>query len=175
MAFDRRRLDDRRRAPAHTLPEALVAVAVLGALATWTGRGGVEALAAQRLRAASQRVVAGLEEGRAAAVRTGEPCALGLDASGWREPLLASPLPPCAGVTPGLGAGVADGGGELELSHSLPSAVRFTANGLVLDGGTVWLRSRGTSLVRCVVVSLPLGITRVGRQGASGCVPDTTP
>ena len=61
MAFDRRRLDDRRRAPAHTLPEALVAVAVVAARAPWPGRGGVEALAAQRLRAASQGVVGGLE------------------------------------------------------------------------------------------------------------------
>jgi hypothetical protein len=60
----------------------------------------------------------------------------------------------------------------VELSHNLPDPVRFSANGLVLDGGTVWLRSRGTALVRCVVVSLPLGITRVGREGPGGCEPE---
>jgi hypothetical protein len=60
----------------------------------------------------------------------------------------------------------------VEVSHNLPDPVRFSANGLVLDGGTVWLRSPGTPVVRCVVVSLPLGITRVGREGPGGCEPE---
>jgi hypothetical protein len=40
----------------------------------------------------------------------------------------------------------------------------------VLSGGTVVLAMEGTSLQRCVVISLPLGITRVGiyRQGSCG-------
>jgi hypothetical protein len=29
--------------------------------------------------------------------------------------------------------------------------------------------------VRCVVVSLPLGITRVGREGPDGCMPESGP
>jgi hypothetical protein len=65
--------------------------------------------------------------------------------------------------------------GGLEVTHNLPDPVRFSANGLVLDGGTVWLRSQGTPLVRCVVVSLPLGITRVGREGPGGCEPEMGP
>jgi len=162
------------RMPAQTLPELLVAVSVLGLLAAWTLRDGTEALARQRLRVASQRVVGGLEEARAAAMRLGQPCALRLGPEGWRPPQTSS-LPACEGVASGLGMGVEGGGAELNLTHNLPDVVRFTSNGLVLDGGTVWLRSPDTALVRCVVVSLPLGITRVGREGPSGCESEATP
>jgi hypothetical protein len=58
------------------------------------------------------------------------------------------------------------------VEHNLPGEVRFTANGLLLDGGTVMLRHPHTTLTRCVVVSLPLGVTRVGLQGKGGCLPD---
>jgi hypothetical protein len=36
----------------------------------------------------------------------------------------------------------------------------------------VVLQMDGTTLRRCLVVSLPLGITRVGRQEAAGCQAD---
>ena len=62
--------------------------------------------------------------------------------------------------------------GSLRLEHNLPAAVRFSANGLVLDGGTVVVSHPGTSLARCVVVSLPLGVTRVGLYGNGSCLPD---
>jgi ABC-type branched-subunit amino acid transport system ATPase component len=60
----------------------------------------------------------------------------------------------------------------VEVEHNLPNTVRFTSNGLVLDGGTVVLRSNGTELERCVVVSLPLGVTRVGRMASGSCQRD---
>jgi hypothetical protein len=60
----------------------------------------------------------------------------------------------------------------VEVEHNLPNTVRFTSNGLVLDGGTVVLRSDGTDLERCVVVSLPLGVTRVGRMASGSCQRD---
>ncbi|MGB1776770.1 MAG: pilus assembly protein, partial [Synechococcus sp.] len=49
------------------------------------------------------------------------------------------------------------------LVHStLPNPVRFTANGLVLDGGLVVLRHPRRSGALCLVIGLPLGITRTG-------------
>lgn len=168
MAPNRRRGTLSSRAPAWTLPELLLTTGLVVLLATWAGLGGAEARARQGLQAASQRVVVGLEEARAAAVREGRPCGLRLGAAGW-EPPRSSALPPCEGVTSGLGSDT-----PVEVSHNLPDPVRFSANGLVLDGGTVWLRSQGTPLVRCVVVSLPLGVTRVGREGSSGCEPERT-
>ncbi|MFN9622541.1 MAG: GspH/FimT family pseudopilin [Cyanobacteriota bacterium] len=162
------------REPAGTLPEALVVLSIVSVLATVLWRGGLEAMALQRLQTASQRVTGGLEEGRTAALREGRACGLRLGASGWEAPRSAT-LPPCLGVSPGIGSGVDHSGTAPQLTHNLPDPVRFTANGLVLDGGTIWLRSPHTSLVRCVVVSLPLGVTRVGREGPSGCEPETVP
>jgi hypothetical protein len=50
--------------------------------------------------------------------------------------------------------------------------VRFSSNGLVLDGGTVVVGHPATALFRCVVVSLPLGVTRVGLWEGGACRPD---
>jgi hypothetical protein len=162
------------REPAWTLPEGLLAAAVLLWLAAIAWRGGVEALASRQLHTASLRVVGGLEEGRAAALRQGRPCGLRLGETGWEAPH-GSGLTACVGIRPGLGTGLERPGRALEVTHNLPDPVRFTANGLVLDGGTVWLRSGDTPVVRCVVVSLPLGVTRVGQEGPSGCEPETAP
>lgn len=166
MAPNRRRGTVPSRAPAWTLPELLLTTGLVVLLATWAGLAGAETRAIQGLQAVSQRLVAGLEEARAAAVREGRPCGLRLGSVGW-EPPQGSALPPCSGAASGLATNT-----RVEVSHNLPDPVRFSANGLVLDGGTVWLRSQGTSLVRCIVVSLPLGITRVGREGSSGCEPE---
>ena len=156
------------RAPGWTLTELLLTtgvVMVLAGLATFATRGEAEAQARQKLQAASQRVVGGLEEARATAVRAGQPCGLSLGTAGWQAPQGGSLLP-CRVLDPTLETGV-------ELSHTFNNEVRFTANGLVLDGGTVWLRSPGTPLVKCVVVSPPLGVTRVGREGSDGaCEPE---
>jgi hypothetical protein len=160
------------RESAATLPEALVALCLLAMLGALALRSGAESLAMQRVQTASQRVTGGLEEGRLAALREGRPCALRLGSGGW-EASNGSGLPGCLGVSPGLG--VDSVGTEIRLAHNLPDPVRFTANGLVLDGGTVWIRSAHTPLVRCVVVSLPLGVTRVGREGAEGCEPERNP
>jgi hypothetical protein len=70
-----------------------------------------------------------------------------------------------------LGEGVRSQEG-LRLEHNLPPALRFSSNGLVLDAGTVLVAHRATALNRCVVVSLPLGVTRVGLQRDGICRPD---
>jgi hypothetical protein len=60
----------------------------------------------------------------------------------------------------------------VQLRHNLPGSVRFTSNGLVLDGGTVVVAAEGTALERCVVMSLPLGVVRLGRWQNDECRPD---
>ena len=52
------------------------------------------------------------------------------------------------------------------MHSNLPPTVRFTANGLVLDGGLVVLSHRRLSRRRCLVIGLPLGITRTGHYAA---------
>ncbi len=152
-----------------TLPETLLTLVLVGLLAQLGFSSASRELALARLEGASRRVMVGLERGRDAALRSGQPCALSLEATGWREPQ-AGNLPACEGAALELGEGV--GGLDVTVSHNLPAAVRFTSNGLIIDGGTVLLSTEGTDLVRCVVVALPLGVTRLGRQGPGGCLPD---
>jgi len=52
--------------------------------------------------------------------------------------------------------------------------LRFSANGLVLDGGTVLISASGGAVVRCLVMSLPLGITRLGRYSGGLCEADSS-
>ncbi|MEI6616598.1 MAG: GspH/FimT family protein, partial [Cyanobium sp. ELA507] len=150
-----------------TLLEVLLVVAVIGILGALGISFSAEALARQRVEAATRRVLLGLERGRLAAERRGVPCALALDAGGWRLASGAGLLG-CEGSELSFGEGVSGAEG-LRLEHNLPEVVRFSSNGLVLDGGTVLVGHPGTELVRCVVVSLPLGVTRVGLYGNGVC------
>lgn len=160
-----------------TLPEAVVALAVLALLAAIGLPSGVDALARQRLEAAARLLGQGLEQARAEAVRRGQPCALRLGASGWQAAEgagLSSCVQPRDGLAePGLP-------GPLQLHHNFPAALRFSLNGLVLDGGTVVLSTPGTLRRRCLVLAPPLGVVRVGRYladpmaglNSTACVPD---
>lgn len=159
---------DRNPAAGLTLPELLVSAAILALLGALALGAGQRWLADQRLEAASRRVLAGLERGREQAQRQGQACALTLAEHGWQAPR-GGELPGCLADVLPLQESV--GAGELQVQHNFPAAIRFTSNGLVLDGGTVLLATQGTTLQRCVVVALPLGITRVGRWLEGSCVP----
>jgi len=158
------------RSEAFSLVELLVVVAVLTAVALLAFGFEREALARLQVEAATRRVLLGLERGRSAAEREGRACALNLDQRGWRFPTGGS-LPGCPGGQLELVEGFTPVG-EVRVEHNLPAAVRFSSNGLVLDGGTVLVGHPATALLRCVVVSLPLGVARVGLQGDLGCRPD---
>lgn len=160
-----------------SLPELLVTVAVLGILASLGCISGREHMARQQLEAASRNLGQGIEQARTHAVRQNTPCGMGLTPDGWGA-TASGALPPC--LPDGLPiqeTGFGDGG--LQIDHNMPAELRFTSNGLVLDGGTVVLTIRGTALRRCLVMALPLGVVRVGRYaGPPGsvlsvqCLPD---
>lgn len=152
-----------------TLPELLLAATLVGLLALLALGEGSRSLARLRLESAARRVVLGLELGRVAAERSGSPCGLQLSAAGWLAPN-GGALPGCVGAELALQEGIA--AGDLELEHNLPAPVRFSANGLLLDGGTVLLRHPGLEQVRCVVVALPLGVVRHGLLRQGGCEPE---
>ena len=153
------------------LSELLVTLAITGLLATMALANGGEPLARQRLEAATRELWLGLEKGRDQASRQGQGCALELSAQGWRAPNGGN-LGPCTQAIAPLLEGT--NGAQLKLNHNLAGALSFTPNGLVLSGGTVVLAMEGTSLQRCLVISLPLGITRVGRYRQGSCGADET-
>ena len=141
-----------------SLLEFLVVVALLGILATLAIPSSSAVQRRLELDSGLRRLRVGLDRGRMAAERDRQPCALQLSASGWQAPLTGD-LPACrGGVTP-----LAEPGeGELELRSNLADAVRFSSNGLVLGGGLVVLSHPSHGQALCLVIGLPLGISRTG-------------
>ena len=146
--------------------ELLVVVVIVGILATMAlvqrGRDR-ERLA---LEVGWRRLRTGLDRGRMAAERHAEPCGLALSQGGWQAPASGA-LVPCRGA----GMALAElGSSPLQLQTNLPEMLRFTANGLLLDGGLVVLSHRRVSHRLCMVIGLPLGITRTGIYQADPAV-----
>jgi len=141
-----------------SLVECLVLVVLLGILATLAIPSSSAVQQRLELDSGLRRLRVGLDRGRMAAQRDRQPCALQLSATGWQPPL-AGHLPACrGGVTPLAETGA----GSLELRSNLPDAVRFSSNGLVLDGGLVVLSHSSHGQPLCLVIGLPLGISRSG-------------
>ena len=150
-----------------SLVELLTAVAIVGILAGTSINTSRRPLAHQRLLAATRQLELGIEQARDQAMDEQSPCALGLGEAGWVEPDDSS-LPACSHATGPLLADDRTNG--LRLNHNI-TALQFTANGLVLGGGTVRLAMQGLVQERCVVISLPLGITRQGLWHEGQCLP----
>ena len=160
-----------------TLVEVLVTTAVLGLLASTAVAGSGRDQAYRQLEVALRRLRIGLDRGRLAAERQQQSCGLQLSARGWQAPVDAA-LSACRAVTSLAETG--DGDPSISLSSNLPPLVRFTANGLLLDGGVVVLAHPRLPQRPCLVIGLPLGITRSGtyqapmeeRLSATHCRPD---
>ena len=141
-----------------SLVECLVVVALLGILATLAIPSSSAVQRRLELDSGLRRLRVGLDRGRMAAQRDHQPCALHLSASGWQPPLDGE-LPVCRGGVTSLAE---LGASELKLRSNLPNAVRFSSNGLVLDGGLVVLSHPSDGHALCLVIGLPLGISRTG-------------
>ncbi|MCB4390202.1 Tfp pilus assembly protein FimT/FimU [Synechococcus sp. MU1617] len=141
-----------------SLVECLVVVALLGILVTLAIPSSSAVRRRLELDSGLRRLRVGLDRGRMAAERDRQPCALMLSATGWIAPH-GGDLPACRwGVT----ALAETGAGDLELRSNLPDAVRFSTNGFVLDGGLVVLFHLSHGQALCLVIGLPLGISRSG-------------
>ena len=150
-----------------SLVELLTAVAIVGILAGTSINASRRPLAHQKLLAATRQLELGIEQARDQAMDQKSPCALALGEAGWMAPTGGN-LPACTHATGPLLAG--DRGGGLRLNHNI-TELQFTTNGLVLGGGTVRLAVDGLAQERCLVISLPLGITRQGLWHEGQCLP----
>lgn len=141
-----------------SLVELLIAVLLLGLLTALVWPSGQQALAALRLEAGLRAVVREIERQRDQALRTGEPQRLPLEGSGGLlQQALQDPLL-----------------GPLQWRSTLPAELRIAANGLVIDGGTLVLAPAHQQQQRCLVVSLPLGVMRLGRYDGSLAEPPSS-
>ncbi len=166
-----------------SLIEQLIVVSLVGILASIpivTGRSDRDQL---QLDASARRLQSGLDRARSIARREQQACGLSLTEEGFMAPEEGIPasLPAC----PGIGMSLQDDfeQGPVVLTSNLPSVLRFTANGLLLDGGIAVLSHQRLARARCLVVSLPLGVSRIGfyqhplpsnggRLLSSRCLPD---
>ena len=148
----------RTRPNGFSLVECLVVVALLAILVTLAIPSSSAVQRRLDLDSGLRRLRMGLDRGRMAAERNRQPCAMELSASGWQLPLTGD-LPACRGAVTPLAE---TGEGVLELRSNLPDAVRFSSNGLVLDGGLVVLSHPSHGQALCLVIGLPLGISRTG-------------
>ena len=167
-----------------SLIEQLMVVSLVGMLASVpivTGGGDRDQL---QLDASARRLQSGLDRARSIARREQRACGLSLSEEGFTAPdeggLLGS-LPACPGIDMALQEEF--GQGSIVLNTNLPPVLRFTANGLLLDGGIAVLSHQRLTKARCLVVSLPLGVSRIGFYQAplpsegrgllsSQCLPD---
>ena len=129
-----------------TLTELMLGLSLLGLMGSVGVAQGSQVLLDQRQESATRLLDQGLQRARREAQRRGAPCGLRL------SPAAPQPLP----------EGVA-------VAHNFPELLRFTANGLVLDGGTAVLSAAAHPSQRCLVMSLPLGITRLGQFREGRC------
>ena len=146
-----------------SLIEQLIVVSLVGMLASIpivTGRSDRDQL---QLDASVRRLQMGLDRARSFAKREQRACGVSLSEEGFAAPdqwILLASLPACPGV--GMVLQEEFEQGPIELNTNLPPVLRFTANGLLLDGGIAVLSHQRLAKARCLVVSLPLGVSRIG-------------
>ena len=144
-----------------SLPELLVTTTVLGVLSTVALVHAGPDRSRQQLDQGAQGLQLAIDRARLAAERDQQACGLQLMPElGGAE----SDLQPCPTVAPPLAShGLAAG---IKAHTNLPPRLRFSINGLLLDGGLVVFSKQGTSYRPCLVASLPLGVIRQGTYGA---------
>ena len=150
-----------------SLVELMVTVAVAGIIASLAVPNSTSDRDQLQLDAAARRLQLGLERARLAARRDQQACRITLGREAWLEPEpqnLPGALPPCSGI--GLSLQEAFEQGPIQLHTNLPELIRVSANGLLLDGGTTVLSHERVAQSRCLVVSLPLGVSRIGTYQA---------
>ncbi len=167
-----------------SLMELLTVVSLVGILASIpivTGRSDRDQL---QLDASARRLQSGLDRARNIARREQSAGRLSLTEEGFMAPddgILPASLPACPGIEMALQEEFDQG--PVVLSTNLPPLLRFTANGLLLDGGIAVLSHQRLAKARCLVVSLPLGVSRIGsyqdplpsnggRLSSRRCLPD---
>ena len=153
----------RRASAGFSLVELMVTVAVMGLIASLALLNTATDRDRLQLDAAARRLQLGLERARLVARRAQQACGISLGSESWLEPeqgALPGELVPCSGI--GLALQEAFEQGPIRVHTNLPEVIRVSANGLLLDGGTTVLSHARLDRSRCFVVSLPLGVSRVG-------------
>ena len=153
----------RRFSAGFSLLELLVTVALLGIIASLALPDSASDRDRLQLDATARRLQLVLERARLVARREQQACGIRLVSDAWLQPeqhALSRQLPSCSGS--GLVLQEAFERGAIQVHTNLPAVIRVSANGLLIDGGTTVLSHARVDRSLCLVVSLPLGVSRVG-------------
>ena len=153
----------KRASAGFSLVELIVTVAVVGIIASLATPDSASDRHRLQLDAAARRLQLGLERARMVARRRQQACGISLASEAWVEPEqqdFQGRLTPCSGI--GLSLQEALEQGPIDVHTNLPDVIRVSANGLLLDGGTTVLSHERLARSLCLVVSLLLGVSRVG-------------
>lgn len=153
----------KRSSAGFSLMELVITVALVGVITSFVLINASDDRDRLQLDTAARRLQLGLERARLVARRLQQACGISLGSDGWMLPEQhGSPgeLARC----PGLGLALQEdfSKGPIRLHTNLPPVIRVSSNGLLLDGGTTVLSHARVKRSRCLVVSLPLGVSRVG-------------
>ena len=153
----------RRSNAGFSLLELMVTIALVGIMASLSIPNSAAERDRLQLDAAARRLQLGLERARLSGRRSQQACGISFGNDAWVAPdQQDSPgeLTPCSGI--GLSLQEAFEQGPIQVHTNFPTAMRVSANGLLLDGGTTVISHARVDRSRCMVVSLPLGVSRVG-------------
>ncbi|TGG79885.1 MAG: prepilin-type cleavage/methylation domain-containing protein [Aphanocapsa feldmannii 288cV] len=144
-----------------TVPELVMVLALIGVLVGLGFPAGLGLHHRAQLRGTIRRLALQLEQARREALGSGEPCGMSAMQTGWGRP--ANPdLRPCRMAL------ALESTAAVVVESNLPGDLIATPNGLLLGAGTMVASHPQMEEQWCLVVSIPLGTTRLGRYvGAS--------
>ena len=157
-----------RKSRGFSLIEVMLTVALLGLSVILGWKYAAQVLMKQKIDGAVYGLQASIRLAAAQARKKGQPCGLNLQPI---QELLPWPgeLSPCFVSSPHSHDELLDG--AIRLTHNFPSILRFSSNGLALDGGTAVFGITGSDYQRCLVMSPPLGVVRLGWYEEHQCIP----
>ena len=168
-AFDQRLfIACSKKSEGFSLMEVMLTVALLGLSVILGWKYAAQVLMKQKIDGAVHELQMSIRLAAAQARKKGQPCGLNLKPI---QELLSWPgeLSPCFASSPHAHGEFLDG--AIRLTHNFPSILRFSSNGLALDGGTAVFGITGSDYQRCLVMSPPLGVVRLGWYEEYQCIP----
>ena len=143
-----------------TLTETLVVVIIIGILAVIAVPNFLDLLSRNRVKGAIEKINGAIKESQRQAIRQGKQCRINIDTS---TNILSGNPNDCL-------FNIREIANSIDIRTNLsgtPPSIIFSAKGSTTKSGTIVVSSDTTSIQRCFVISLGVGISRIGEYTGS--------